>query len=71
MSTRTIVEINHDFADRLERSPGPFMRVLGEWLRGATPEAKALLEHYGVRVVWSGHHSMQREVNTEHETIEL
>jgi hypothetical protein len=28
MSTRTIIEINHDYLSRLEKDPAPLMRLL-------------------------------------------
>lgn len=54
MSMRTLIEINHDYADDL----GPeFLAFLGQYLRSGDRESAKPLERFGVRVVGMRHHS--------------
>ena len=71
MSTRTIVEINHDYAHRIEEEPESFVRDLMRYLGSAGEDNATRLERYGIRLAWQGHHSNKRSVVTEYETKEL
>lgn len=54
MSNRTLIEINHDFAETLGEA---FLDALGRYLRSASRDNAAVLEQYGVKVVGMRHHS--------------
>lgn len=71
MSTRTIVEINHDFAHMIEKNPDSFVRDLMRYLGSAGEDNAARLERYGIRLAWWGHHSDERAVVTKYETKTL
>jgi hypothetical protein len=64
------MEFNHDPAV-IHREPEQFAMDMAAYLSSACKMTAGRLERYGVRVVWSGHHSERREVTTKHETIEL
>lgn len=54
MSNRTLIEINHDHAHRLDEG---FLEALGRYLASASRENAEGLERYGVRVLGMRHHS--------------
>lgn len=54
MSNRTLIEINHDFAGRIDDE---FTATLRDYLRSANAESAAWLKQYGVTVVGMRHHT--------------
>lgn len=56
MSLRTLIEINHDFADHQRHGDG-FAQVLHRYLCSANREMAEALERYGIRVLGMRHHS--------------
>lgn len=54
MSNRTLIEINHDYAGRLDDE---FLKRLGYYLGNGNRETAAELEHYGIRVIGMRHHT--------------
>ena len=71
MSTRTIVEINHDCADMIERNPDSFVRDLMSYLNSAGEDNAERLKRYGITLAWWGHHSDERAVVTKYATKKL
>lgn len=58
MSNRTLMEINHDFAHRIEEDPAKFVELLGDVLRGRDHEAMEELRfRFGLTVGQTRHHS--------------
>lgn len=64
MGTRTIFEINHDLAHRIERDPEGFVRALGYYLNSASDENAAALERFGLQRAWWGSSYDERKVVT-------
>lgn len=63
MSIRTIIEINHDYGDAIDRDPEGFVHAIRSQIRSAyEPETIQRLRHFGVVVVESVHHSTDRKV---------
>lgn len=62
MSNRTIIEINHDFAHKIDREPEAFVSDLGTALRSGNRQAWEALERFGVRRAIMAHHSDARHV---------
>lgn len=63
MSMRSILEINHDYADVIKRDPIGFAQVMLDLLRGGNNEPiRQNLRHYGVVVAQTVHHSTPRKV---------
>lgn len=72
MSTRTIFEINHDFAYKIDDEPEYFLALLRQYLRSADEEhAEALRLHFGLKRAWCGHHSTERRVVSPHSDVKL
>lgn len=62
MSTRSIVEINHDYTHEIADNPVEFVQALRIYLNDPNePNAKSLLR-FGMIVAWSGHHSEDRHI---------
>ncbi len=57
MSNRTLIEINHDYAHKIEGNQESFCRALGLYLNSGNRENADQLERYGVRVFGMRHHS--------------
>ena len=71
MSVRTIFEINHDRTFAIDDHPLEFAAAMKAYLCSGDMATAAALERYGLRRVWSGHHSDYRAVETNSELIEL
>ncbi|PXW23366.1 hypothetical protein [Paraburkholderia caballeronis] len=79
MSTRTLLEINHDFLHNLRRHPeilGEIMAELvgsvhGAALNEANSRGHALDLGHGVRLVLQRHHSNDASVKTEYAEVRL
>lgn len=57
MSNRTLVEINHDNWDSIQKNPTEFVDNLLYYLGSGCGESAEELEHFGVRVIGMKHHS--------------
>lgn len=57
MSTRTIIEINHDKAGEIAANRFDFCNLLDAALAHSTPDNWGSLDRYGLRLVATGHHS--------------
>lgn len=59
MSTRTIIEINHDHLGELRRDGYPLARLLAVLAAcdTANPEEQQLLRQSGIRILGQRHHS--------------
>jgi hypothetical protein len=55
MSNRTLIELNHDYSDRLA-SP-EFSHLLGRYLASGSHEDAEALERFGARAISMRHHS--------------
>lgn len=55
MSNRTLVELNHDHAHKMDSAE--FLHVLARYLGSGSQEAAEELSRYGVRVFGMRHHS--------------
>lgn len=53
MSMRTLIEINHDYGDRM----GDLLPFLERYISSASRESAEELERFGVRVIGMRHHS--------------
>lgn len=63
MSNRTLLELNHDYADKIRRDPEGFVGAVLELARaGATPQAVVALRDFGVTTVLTRHHSEQAHI---------
>jgi hypothetical protein len=71
MSTRSIFEINHDFAGEIARYPEEFIEALTRYLNSASAEAAEELRCFGMARSWTGHHSDQRKVVTRYNEVKL
>jgi len=61
MSIRTIIELNHDYAHRIEADT-QFTDLLSEALRTGSEQAWETLRRYGVTRLAQAHHSDERQV---------
>jgi len=57
MSNRSLIEINHDFAGRIDNHGIELLTRLAYYLRSASREAAEDLEPFGVKVIGMRHHS--------------
>lgn len=62
MSLRTVIEINNDYAFRLDRGGLEFMDALHSALLSGSDEAWDRLARYGVTRLVEHHHSDEREI---------
>jgi hypothetical protein len=62
MSNRTIIEINHDYAAAIERSPVEFVAQLSAALTSGAERDWAPLWRFGVTRVTQCHHSDDRKL---------
>ena len=79
MSTRTLIEINHDqlkslldrpdIVDAILRNLG--MTTYNASLNEANAEGRALEITHGVRIVLQRHHSTAVKVTTEYQTVKI
>lgn len=67
MSTRTIVEFNHDYAHAIERNHASFLKALECYLASASEEDAECLKRFGIHRIWTGHHSDDRRIVTPRE----
>ena len=65
MGTRTIFEINHDLAHRIDDAPEAFSEAVSDYLRSASPEAAERLELFGMRRHWWGSSYDKRKLVTK------
>lgn len=65
MSIRSLIEINHDFCDRLD-SPA-FVAALQRYLRSGNRECAEDLDLFGVRLVANRHHSADYYIVGRHD----
>jgi hypothetical protein len=61
LSNRTLIEINHDFAEYIDSVR--FRDALWRYLRSADRESAEDLERFGVRVFGMRHHSDAYDIN--------
>jgi hypothetical protein len=54
MSNRSLIEINHDFCDRLGEEA---LKALRRYLNSANRETADALQQFGIKVVGMRHHS--------------
>jgi hypothetical protein len=71
MSIRTIFEINHDYAHKIDNEPEAFLTILRHYLNSGSKREAEALELYGLRRAWCGHHSTERRVVTAHDDVKL
>ncbi|RKE35232.1 hypothetical protein B0G76_1293 [Paraburkholderia sp. BL23I1N1] len=79
MSTRTILEINHDHLGHLQKHPEIFAEILAELgmsihgaaLNKANERGHALDIGHGVRIVLQRHHSTDVTVQTDYAGVRL
>ena len=71
MSTRTIFEINHDLANRIDEDPDGFLHALRMYLNSASNDRTEALTRYGFKRAWWGHHSAHRRIVTEYDDVKL
>ena len=57
MSNRSLIEINHDCWDAIDRDPLAFNTVLQRYLSSADRENAEALRRFGLTVVGMRHHS--------------
>jgi hypothetical protein len=62
MSNRSIIEINHDFAARIENDRDEFMLLLLNAIRSGRECDWEMLGYFGVRFALMAHHSDDRAV---------
>lgn len=55
MGNRSLIEINHDYADMIAKHPGQFLEAVLEHLRGGGTDARELFQ--GVRMLGMRHHT--------------
>ena len=65
MSTRTIIEINHDHVERIKIEPEFFARQMRLALQSNSNEAWSYLRMFGVTRIVEAHHSDERKVVVE------
>ena len=70
MSSRTIVEFNHDLARQIDCDPDGFVRAIREMLNSGVNDLESgrrrELRRFGVRTSPTHHHSGQSEVVLSH-----
>lgn len=79
MSTRTLIEINHDMLPRLQNRPDIMLlilRELGSSMHGAPLNeanecGRPLDIGHGIRIIMQRHHSTDITVTTEYATVKL
>ena len=70
MSSRSIVEINHDHAGRIERNRDLFMGLLERALSNSIHDNWAKLLPFGVRLITTCHHTEERKVIVGKELVQ-
>ncbi len=71
MSVRTIVEFNHDFAHEISENAPEFVKLLRRAMGSGSKECWERLERFGVTFAVSAHHSDERTVSTQYQTVKL
>jgi len=62
MSNRTLIEINHDCGDSIEKNPEDFVKHLLSYLSGGCERSEEELHYYGIRVIGMKHHSEGHDI---------
>lgn len=57
MSIRTVFEVNHDFAHRIEQDRAEFVGRLLDYVRGGGQDDLGELEYFGLRHLGQRHHT--------------
>lgn len=71
MSVRTVVEFNHDQTHAISRDPTEFHLLLINALRSGFDQDWQKLQRFGIRAVGSAHHSSERLVTINGQTVKL
>jgi len=79
MSTRTLIEINHDLLHRLQSDPGIMQQIMRELgvsthngpLNEANGRGRSLDIGDGIRIVLQYHHSTEVAVTTDYAAVKL
>lgn len=62
MSNRTLIELNHDYWDRIARNPDEFIIALILYLGSGDKETSDKLSRYGLRIIGMKHHSEGHDI---------
>lgn len=66
MSNRTIIEFNHDLAQRIHDEPLAFALELSEYLRSTSHASRDRLKRYGARTLATIHHTDEVSIQFNH-----
>lgn len=63
MGNRSLLEINHDFSQRVKDNPAAFVEAMMMFLGSNSPRNSIALDYFGIRVFGTRHHTDFYEIH--------
>ena len=71
MSMRSIIELNHDYTNKIREDPSEFVTLLTRAMNSGDHELWEMLEPFGVQFGIMAHHSDKRSCAGKYSTCEF